>query len=133
MAKQKHPAGPAMTLANMRALGVQNLLAWCLNDACRHTALIDVSNYPLESAIVRPARGLHQVRRPGQQDRRAGGVALKMASGRLDRGLAGSAGGWACSSSGKLRKGIGDACVGPWSLFWSHLYCQRWCQLGFCT
>jgi hypothetical protein len=31
-----------MTLGNMRALGVQRLLASCLNDACRHTALIDV-------------------------------------------------------------------------------------------
>ena len=40
----KHPAGPPMTLGNMRELGVQNLIASCLNDACRHTALIDVSN-----------------------------------------------------------------------------------------
>jgi hypothetical protein len=29
-----------MTLGNMRHLGVQNLIASCLNDACRHTALI---------------------------------------------------------------------------------------------
>ena len=34
-----------MTLGNMRELGVQKLVAYCLNDACRHTALIDVSNY----------------------------------------------------------------------------------------
>jgi hypothetical protein len=33
-----------MTLGNMRQL-VQNLLASCLNDARRHVALIDVSNY----------------------------------------------------------------------------------------
>jgi hypothetical protein len=29
----------------MRALGVHHLLASCLNDACRHQALIDVSKY----------------------------------------------------------------------------------------
>jgi hypothetical protein len=40
--KPKQPPGPPMTLGNMRALGVQNLLASCLNDACRHTALINV-------------------------------------------------------------------------------------------
>ena len=32
-----------MTLGNRRELGVQNLIAFCLNDACRHQALIDVS------------------------------------------------------------------------------------------
>jgi hypothetical protein len=32
-------------LGNMRALGVQNLITSCLNDACRHAALIDVSGY----------------------------------------------------------------------------------------
>jgi hypothetical protein len=40
-----------MTLGNMRALGVQNLVASCLNDACRHTALIDVFSYPAETEI----------------------------------------------------------------------------------
>jgi hypothetical protein len=29
----KHPPGPPMTLGNMRELGVQNLIAFCLNDA----------------------------------------------------------------------------------------------------
>ena len=33
----KHPPGPPMTLGNMRELGVQQLIASCLNDACRHT------------------------------------------------------------------------------------------------
>src|SRR5262245_1019593 len=47
MAKQPH--GPPMTLGNMRELGVQRLIASCLNDACRHTALIDVSSYPIET------------------------------------------------------------------------------------
>jgi hypothetical protein len=45
----KHPPGPAMTLGNMRELGVQRLVASCLNDACRHVALIDVSSYPAET------------------------------------------------------------------------------------
>jgi hypothetical protein len=42
----KHPPGPAMTLGNMRQLGVQNLIASCLSDACRHEGLIDVFSYP---------------------------------------------------------------------------------------
>ena len=40
-----------MDLANMRQLGVQNLIASCLNDACRHAALIDVSSYPGETEV----------------------------------------------------------------------------------
>jgi hypothetical protein len=47
----KHPPGPAITLGNMRELGVQRLIASCLNDACRHTALIDVWSYPAETEI----------------------------------------------------------------------------------
>jgi hypothetical protein len=35
----------------MRQLGAQSLIAYCLNDACRHTALIDVSNYPAETEV----------------------------------------------------------------------------------
>jgi len=34
--KPKHPPGPPMTLGNMRQLGVQRLVAFCLNDACQH-------------------------------------------------------------------------------------------------
>jgi hypothetical protein len=30
--KSKQPTGPAMTLGNMRELGVQRLIAYCLND-----------------------------------------------------------------------------------------------------
>src|SRR5262245_12305216 len=41
----KNTPGPPMTLGNMRELGVHNLIAYCLNDACRHQALIDVSSY----------------------------------------------------------------------------------------
>src|SRR6476660_7062516 len=40
-----------MTLGNMRELGVKRLIASCLNDACRHTALIDVWSYPAETEI----------------------------------------------------------------------------------
>ena len=49
--KPKQPHGAPMTLGNMRDLGVRNLLASCLNDACRHTAPIDVSKYPAESEV----------------------------------------------------------------------------------
>jgi hypothetical protein len=49
--KPEQPAGPAMTLGNMRDLGVQRLIASCLNDACRHTALIEVGSYPAETEI----------------------------------------------------------------------------------
>jgi hypothetical protein len=42
----KQPPGPPITLSNMRELGVQNLIASSLSDACRHTARIDVSSYP---------------------------------------------------------------------------------------
>jgi hypothetical protein len=42
---------PPMTLGNMRELGAQRLIAYCLNDACRHTALIDVSSYPAETGV----------------------------------------------------------------------------------
>ena len=35
-----------MDLANMRRQGVHSLIAYCLNDACRHQAVIDVSRYP---------------------------------------------------------------------------------------
>ena len=44
--KPKHPAGPPMTLGDMRELGVQRLLVSCLNRECRHEALLDVSSYP---------------------------------------------------------------------------------------
>jgi hypothetical protein len=40
-----------MTLGNMRDLGVQRLVASCLNDACRHEGLIDVSSYPADSEV----------------------------------------------------------------------------------
>jgi len=52
-----------MTLGNMRQLGAQRLVAYCLNDACRHQGLIDVSKYPDDqSAVIRPQGGVRQVR-----------------------------------------------------------------------
>jgi hypothetical protein len=32
-------------LANMRAQGVHHLICYCLNDSCRHQAIIDVLSY----------------------------------------------------------------------------------------
>jgi hypothetical protein len=43
---KKQMNGPPMDLANMRRQGVHHLIAYCLNDSCRHQALIDVSSYP---------------------------------------------------------------------------------------
>jgi hypothetical protein len=46
-----------MMLGNMRHLGVQRLVATCLNDACRHQGLIDVSKYSDDTEVRRsPAR-----------------------------------------------------------------------------
>jgi hypothetical protein len=51
---------------------VQHLIPFCLNDACRHQALIDVSRYPADAdAVVQKPGEVRQVRRPRQQDRRA--------------------------------------------------------------
>ena len=76
MAKQ--PPGPPMTLGNMRALGVQRLVASCLNDARRHVAMIDVSAYPAETEVpsFRPrvvcakcgGRGRHIDVRPNRKE-----------------------------------------------------------------
>jgi hypothetical protein len=47
-----HSPGRPMTLGNMRDLGVGRLIASCLNDACRHTALIEVWSYPAATEIA---------------------------------------------------------------------------------
>jgi hypothetical protein len=47
----KHPPGPPMDLANMSRQGVCHLIAYCLNDSCRHQALIDVSSYPGDTPV----------------------------------------------------------------------------------
>jgi hypothetical protein len=46
MTKARHEPGPPMDLANMRKQRVHSLIAYCLNDASRHQAIIDVSSYP---------------------------------------------------------------------------------------
>ena len=48
---QRQPHRAPMTLGNMRQLGVQRFIASCLNDACRHVALIDVWRYPAETEV----------------------------------------------------------------------------------
>ena len=40
-----------MTLGNMCELGVHHLIAYCLNEACRHQAIIDVSSYSGDSPV----------------------------------------------------------------------------------
>jgi len=45
MAKVKQPPDEPMTLGNMRRLGVQRLIAYCLNPSCQHEGLIDVSKF----------------------------------------------------------------------------------------
>ena len=49
--KPKQPPGPPITLGNMRELGVQRLVAHCLNPACRREGLIDVSKYPGDTEV----------------------------------------------------------------------------------
>jgi hypothetical protein len=43
--KPKQPPGEPMTLGNMRRLGVQRLVAHCLNPSCHHEGLVDVSKF----------------------------------------------------------------------------------------
>jgi len=47
LAKSKQPLGEPMTLGNMRKLGVQRLVATCLNDACRHQGLTETLRFSL--------------------------------------------------------------------------------------
>ena len=88
----KHPPGPPMTLKNMRELGVQNLIASCLNDACRHQALIDVSSYAARHSgpLVPNQSEMRQMRRPDRrQAELAGSIAgdrLAWAAGYAERG-----------------------------------------------
>jgi hypothetical protein len=75
-----------MTLANMRREGVRSLIAYCLNDSCRHQALIDVSEYPGDTPV--PSFGGKVVcakcaARDRRLEREAGNVAgLDRAAGR---------------------------------------------------
>ena len=51
MAKPKDEPAPPMDLANMGRQGVRRLIAYCLNDACRHRAL-EVWSYPANTEIA---------------------------------------------------------------------------------
>jgi hypothetical protein len=44
------------TLGDMRELGVQRLVAYCLNPSCRHEGLIEVSKYPADTEVPSFAR-----------------------------------------------------------------------------
>jgi hypothetical protein len=48
---QTQSGSEPMTLGNMRDLGVQRLVATCLNDACRHQGVVDVSTYPADTQV----------------------------------------------------------------------------------
>jgi hypothetical protein len=52
MVFRKHETGLPMDLANMRRQGVRRLIAFCLNDVCRHQAVIEVWRYPPETEIA---------------------------------------------------------------------------------
>jgi hypothetical protein len=49
-----------MTLGNMCEQGVHHLIACCLNDSCRHQAVIDVSSYPGNTEVPWFGVRLHQ-------------------------------------------------------------------------
>jgi hypothetical protein len=50
---KRHEPRPPMDLGNMRRQGVRSLVAYCLNHACRQTAVvIEVWNYPPETEIA---------------------------------------------------------------------------------
>jgi len=76
--KPKQPAGPAMTLGNMRELGVRGLSIKCLNPKCLHEATVSVDDYA-DEMLVRDfaksmvcakcgARGRHIDVRPNRKE-----------------------------------------------------------------
>lgn len=50
--RQRQEPGPAIDLGTMRRQGVTRLIAYCLNAACRHQALIEVWSYPADTEIA---------------------------------------------------------------------------------
>ena len=70
----------------MRELGVQRLIAFCLNEACRHTALIDVSSYPAETEVPYFRNKVVCAKcGAGEQDRRAPELERAAAAAEPDR------------------------------------------------
>jgi quercetin dioxygenase-like cupin family protein len=56
----------------MREQGMDHLIAFCLNDACRHQAVIDISKYPPDtpaapSPSTKPWSGTMEIKRNGSQ------------------------------------------------------------------
>jgi hypothetical protein len=51
MAEPHHEPGLPMDFANMPQQGVRSLITYCLNNACRHQAIIDVSSYPGDTPV----------------------------------------------------------------------------------
>jgi hypothetical protein len=62
--EKQAPARSCDDTRQMRELGVQRLIASCLSDACRHTALIDVS-----AAAAEPCLFVGLETRPGNRNR----------------------------------------------------------------
>jgi hypothetical protein len=56
MASKRNPPGEPKTLGDMRRLGVQRLVAHCLNPSCRHEGLIDVSKFADDAEVPSFAR-----------------------------------------------------------------------------
>ena len=50
--KTNQAASRAMTLGEMRELGIRHLWLSCLNRACQHDALVDMSSYPAGVEIL---------------------------------------------------------------------------------
>jgi hypothetical protein len=50
--KTNHAGGRGITLGEMRELGIRHLWISCLNRACQHDALLDVSSYPAGVQIL---------------------------------------------------------------------------------
>jgi hypothetical protein len=75
-----------MDLANMRRQGVHHLIAYCLNDSCRHQALIDVSKYPSDTPVPWFARKIFATS--------AGRAAAASTCGRTGRKRRGSIDDW---------------------------------------
>ena len=71
-----------MTLGNMRELGVQRLAVSCLNQACGHEMVFDVSSYPGNIEVRSLARriicskcgGESAVVRPNWKERQPSGT-----------------------------------------------------------
>ncbi len=59
MCETNHYGGRAMTVGDMRELGIRRLWISCLNRACAHDALLDASSYPAGVQIISLRRQLN--------------------------------------------------------------------------